>query len=92
MRTELMKLGVGEQAKIEVKLKDGSKVKGYLREVKEHDFVVMDEATNAEVAIPYPQVQKAKGHNLNGGVKILLTVGIALFVCVLWAIAAGRSS
>jgi small nuclear ribonucleoprotein (snRNP)-like protein len=91
IRTQLMKLGVGEQAKIEIKLKNGSKLRGYIQEVKENDFTVIDEATNSSVTVPYPQVQKAKGHNLNAGTKILIVVGILILVGVLVGVEAGKS-
>lgn len=85
-----MKLGVGEQSKIEVKLKDGSKLKGALREVKENDFVVMDEITNNEVTVSYPQVQKAKVQNLNGVTKTLIIAGIMLLAVIVIAATAGK--
>lgn len=90
IREQLMKLGVGEQSKIEVKLKDGSKLKGALREVKENDFVVMDEITNNEVTVSYPQVQKAKVQNLNGVTKTLIIAGIMLLAVIVIAATAGK--
>lgn len=91
IRTQLLKLGIGEQAKIEVQLKAGGRIKGYLQEVRVDDFTVVDEATNKSVTVSYPQVQKTKGHNLNAGTKILIVVGILVLVGVLIGIEAGKS-
>lgn len=91
IRVQLLKLGTGEQAKIEVKLKNGLQIKGYLQDVQENDFVVMDEMTKNSVTVPFPQVQQAKGHNLNAGTRILIGVGIILLVAILIGVAAGKS-
>lgn len=91
IRGQLMSFGVGENAKIEVKLKNGPKVRGYVQEVRETDFTVIDETNNSGVTIPYPQVQKAKGQNLNTGTRILIGVGIFLVVVIILAVAAGNS-
>lgn len=51
---KISKLGIGQEAKIKVKLKDGTKIKGYITEMSESQFVIIDSKTNQPVPVPYP--------------------------------------
>jgi hypothetical protein len=81
IKTDIATLGTGTDAKIEVKLIDKTKLKGYITEVKSDSFIVMNEKTGATNEVPYPQVKQVKGNNLSTGVKIAIGIGI-LFAAV----------
>lgn len=81
IKANIIKLGTGSESKIKLKLKDGSKIKGYAKEVRSDDFVVMNSKTNETVNVPYSGVKQVKGNNLSTGVKIV--IGIGLFVLLL---------
>lgn len=89
MRAELQKLGTGKDARIEVKLADGTKLKGYVSEVWDGSFVIVSDSTNAPVEVPYPQAKKVKGHNLSTGVKIAIAAGLVLLVILILAATKG---
>lgn len=74
------KLGTGTEARVEVKLRDGTKLKGYISEANVDRFVVVDAKTGASIPVVYPQVKQVKGNNLSTGVKIAIVVGIILLV------------
>jgi hypothetical protein len=80
VKANIIKLGTGTDAKVEVKLKDGTKIKGYIRQIYEDSFVVIDEKTGASTEIPYPQTKQIKGHNLSKGVTIAIVVGVVAVV------------
>ncbi len=82
-RAEIRKLGTGTDAKIELELRDKTKVKGYVSEANDIDFVVVDPATKNATTVAYPQVRKAKGNNWSGGVKIALTLAVVAVVTFL---------
>lgn len=82
-RSEIRKLGTGPDAVIELELRDKTKVKGYVSEANDNDFVVVDPTTKNATTVPYPQVRKARGNNLSGGVKIVLTVAVIAAVTFL---------
>ncbi len=82
VKTEIAKLKTGKDAKIKVKLKDGTKIKGYIAEANENQFVIMDSKTNQPVPVSYSQVKQAKGNNLSGGVIILIGVAAALIFII----------
>lgn len=86
VKTGIAKLGTGKDAKIKVKLKDGTKIKGYVMETGDNQFVVMNLKTGQAVPIAYPQVSQAKGNNLSKGTIIVLGfVGLAVLILVLAA-------
>lgn len=82
-RVEIRKLGTGPDAQVELELRDKTKVKGYVSEANENDFVVVDPNTKTSTTVAYPQVRKAKGNNLSGGVKIALTLAVVAAVTFL---------
>ena len=82
VRTQLAKLGTGKDALISLELLDKSKLKGYISEAGAESFVVTDSAGKA-TTVAYPQVKKAKGHNLSTGAKIAIGIGIGVGVTLL---------
>ena len=88
VKEAIAKLGTGENARIKVKLRDGRKLNGYISAIGDDNFVVIDPKTKAVTPIVYPQVQTAKGNNLNSHVIIYIAF-VAFILTVL--ILAGRS-
>lgn len=84
VRENVRKLGVGEAAQIEVKLLNGRKIKGYVRETSEDSFVVVDAKTNEAANVDYLQVKQVKGKNQLTAAKVGLTVvkGVAVVAIV----------
>lgn len=74
---------MGENSLIEVKLKDKTKVKGYIGEISDDYFVVIDKLNGTSTKVPYPQVKQAKGNNLSTGAKIAIGLGILAAVLVI---------
>ena len=80
VKREIAKLGTGPDARVEVKLRDETKLKGHLGEVGDDSFAVVDDKTGTVTTVTYPQVKQVKGNNLSTGVKIAIGVGIFLVV------------
>ena len=74
----ISKLGTGAEARIEVKLRDKTKLKGYVSEAGEDSFLIVDEKTGATSAVTYAQVKQVKGHNLSTAAEIAIGVGVIL--------------
>lgn len=91
VRASVTKLGTGKDARVEVKLKDGTKLKGYISQINEGSFFVVNEKSGEATEVPYPQTKQVKGNNLSTGAKIAIGVGILVVVVVILALAT-RSS
>ena len=83
VRTGIAKLGTGPDARVEIKLRDKTKVKGYIKEIGEASFVVVDSKTGVSTEVPYPQVKQVKGNNLSKGAKIAIVVGVVVGIVVI---------
>ena len=88
----IAKLGTGPDARVEVKLHDKTKLKGYLSEVTKEHFVVTDLKTGAATQVLYPQVKQAKGHNMSTGARIAIAVALAAALLIAVALVAGAVS
>ena len=92
VKTGIEKLGVGSDARVEVKLRDKTRLKGFISETSENGFVVTDLKTGASNTVAYADVSKVKGNNLNTGAKIAIGIGIGVGITllVLWLIIASN--
>jgi hypothetical protein len=80
VKAGIARLGTGPQARIELKLRDDRKLKGYVSEVKEDGFIVTDPKTGAQTQVAYPQVKVAKGNNLSEAAKF--AIGAAAIIAI----------
>ena len=83
VKTEITKLGVGTEAKVEVKLKDGTKLKGYVSNIGDENFSVTNDKTGAVTEIPYPKAKQVKGNNLSTGATILIAAGLVVALIII---------
>lgn len=88
IKGEIEKLGTGPDARIEVKLRDKTRVKGYVSEVRFESFTIVDDKVGSSTTLTYPQVKQVKGNNLSTGAKIAIGVGITVGVLVILALLA----
>ncbi|MCA1565210.1 MAG: hypothetical protein LC803_06175 [Acidobacteria bacterium] len=87
VKENVRKLGIGEAARLELKLWDGRKLKGYLREAGEDDFTVADVNTGGATTLAYAQVKGVKGSNRSDAAQVGLT--LAKGAAIVGAIAIG---
>jgi hypothetical protein len=59
-RATAAKIGVGQSAKVEVKLRDQSRIKGYISEVQQDSFTVVERDTGAGRSVAYSDVTEVK--------------------------------
>lgn len=76
VKAGIARLGVGEGARVQVKLRDKRKLKGYVSEANAESFTVVDAKTGAATQVAYPQVKTVKGNNLSEGEKALIFLGV----------------
>lgn len=89
VKSEILKLGTGPDARIKLKLRDNTKVEGYVSETNADTFTVVNLKSGMPTVVAYPQVGTAKGNNLSDGARTAIFIGIAVGLTIL-AIKYGR--
>ena len=86
VKASVLKLGTGESARIKIKLRDKTKLAGYVRAADDEGFTVIDSKTKISTTIAYADVKSVQGNNLSTGAKIAIGVGIAaaIIFTILW--------
>jgi hypothetical protein len=87
VKAGIIKLGVGKESKVKVKLFDRTEISGYISEANEGAFTVINEKSNFATEVPYSQVKQVKGNNMSNGVKVAIGLGILLAIVVVIALA-----
>jgi|KBSSwiStaDraftv2_1062776.scaffolds.fasta_scaffold73301_4 hypothetical protein len=85
----IAKLGVGPEARVQLKLKDKTKLAGYISAVEPEHFVVTDLTTGQQTTVPYPDVAQVKGNNLTTRTKIIIAASIIAGVIIVLYIVRG---
>ncbi len=85
VKKRVVKLGTGSEAKLQVKLQDKTKLKGYVSKIADDSFAMTDPKTNAETNVSYANVTQLKTRMSNGEVILISALAgagaiIALFV------------
>ena len=86
IKIKVAKLGVGEKARATVHLKDGTKIKGYITEARDSEFVIRDRQTNDPRTVSYQdvvKVDKNSGHSTARNIAIGVAVGVGAVIAVL---------
>jgi hypothetical protein len=81
VKIQVAKVGVGEKAKATITTKDGAKIKGYVSQAGDDDFVMRDRKTSAPTTIRYADVAKVErnqGHSIANIVLISIGAGTAI--------------
>ena len=82
MRAKIAKLGTGKRARAEITLKDDRKLKGYIGEISENSFTLVDPKRGTVTNITYDEVSQVK--NRNNAVREVAffgaTIGVVLIL------------
>jgi hypothetical protein len=78
VKAGIAKLGIGKDARVALKLRDKTKLSGYISQADEDSFAVTDVKTGAARTVAYSDVTQAQGKNLSTGAAI--AIGIAIGV------------
>jgi hypothetical protein len=74
-RVAVLRLGTGETARVEVKLRDQSKVSGYISEAGQDSFKVTNPKTNSTETLSYADVLEVKKPGGGLSTKTWLIIG-----------------
>ncbi len=82
VRAQVAKLGTGKRSRAEVILKDERKLKGYVGEISEDSFTLVDPKRGSVTNVAYDQVSRFKSRN-HGGRDLALVLGGTAGVIIL---------
>ena len=87
-RAEITRLGTGREARAEVKLRDGVKLKGHISGATEDSFTITDSKTGTSTKVAYADVIKVskQGGGLSTLAKVIIGAAVAGGVVVAWQI------
>ena len=85
-RSKVEKLRAGGNSKIEVKLRDKTKIKGYITGVDQDSFIVSDSKTGTTQTLTYAEVSEVKKSGGSSMKPWLILGAVAAGVGITWAI------
>ncbi len=87
-RASIAELGVGKDARVEVKLRDNIKLKGYISKAAADSFSITDSKTGATRTVAYADVTQVskKGSGLSTRTKVIIGAAVAAGLIVGWQI------
>lgn len=77
IRTKVQKMGVGSNARVEVKLKDNTKLKGFISDANQDSFTVVDSKTGSSQNLSYSEPSSVKKAGSGLSTKTLIILGAA---------------
>jgi hypothetical protein len=86
IKIKVAKLGVGAKARATVRMKDGTKIKGYITEARDNNFVMRDRKTNEPHVINYAdvaKVEKNSGHSTARNLALGIGIGAGAVLGIL---------
>lgn len=92
IKTSVLKLGIGRDARIEVNLRDKTKLAGFISRADDDSLGIASETTGAITSVAYADVTQVKGHNLSTGAKIGIgiAIGFAVVALIIYLNTGGR--
>jgi hypothetical protein len=87
IRTKVHKMGVGVNARVDVKLKDNSQFKGYISDANEDTFTVVQSGTGSSRTMSYADTSSVKKAGSGISAKTWIIIGAAAVgAAVTWAV------
>ena len=80
IKANVTRRGTGEKASVNVKMLNGTKMKGFISQAGDDSFTLIDSKTKQTSTLAYSDVAKVKGTGLSTTSKILIGVGIGVAV------------
>ncbi len=85
-RATVQKLGVGREARVEVKLQDNTKLKGYVSAAEGGSFTVTDSKTGTSQTVAYTDVTQVKKPGGGLSTRALVIISAAAVAAVIVAV------
>ena len=87
LRSKVQKMGVGVNARVEVKLKDNSQFRGYISDASQDSFTVVERTSGSNKTVSYADASSVKKAGSGVSTKTWIILGAAVVgAAVTWVI------
>ncbi len=87
IRSKVQRMGVGVNARVEVKLHDKTRLKGYISDADQDSFTVVESKTGSSKTVSYADTSSAKRAGSGVSAKTWIILGaVAVGAAVTWVI------
>ncbi|MEP6819122.1 MAG: hypothetical protein ABJA18_06280 [bacterium] len=87
IRTKVVKMGVGVNARVEVKLRDNTQLKGYISDADQDSFTVVESKTGSSKTVSYADTSSVKKAGSGWSAKSWIILGaVAVGAAVTWVV------
>ena len=87
IRTKVLKIGVGTNARVNVKLRDETRFKGYISNADQATFTVVESQTGASKTVAYAETSSVKKAGSGWSTKSWIILGaVAVGAAVTWVV------
>jgi len=87
IRTKVLKIGVGTNARVAVKLRDNTQLNGYISDAGQDSFTVVEKQTGSSKTISYADASSVKKAGSSMSAKPWIILGAAVVgAAVTWAV------
>jgi hypothetical protein len=87
IRTKVLKMGVGVNARVSVKLRDNTQLSGYISNAEQDSFTVVERGTGFNKTVSYADTQSVKKAGSGVSAKTLIILGaVAAGAAITWVI------
>ena len=87
IKTKVLKMGVGVNARVAVKLRDNTQFSGYISDAGQDSFTVVERGTGFNKTVSYADTQSVKKAGSGVSVKTLIILGaVAAGAAVTWVV------
>jgi sRNA-binding regulator protein Hfq len=80
IKANVTRRGTGEKASVNVKMLNGTKMKGFISQVGDDSFTLTDSKTKQTSSLAYSDIAQVKGTGLSTGAKTLIGVGVGVAI------------
>lgn len=82
VKEAIVKLGPGQTSLVTIRLRDKTRLTGYVSEIRDTSFDITDLKSAGTRTVGYPDVVQVKGNNLSTRTKIIITAAVIAGIAI----------
>ena len=82
VKAAIVQLGTGQSSQVHIRLRDKTRLAGYVSEIGDTSFVVTDLKSAEATTVAYPDVVQVRGNNLSTRTKIIIAAAVIAGIAI----------